>query len=458
MKLDFTRLGSSGSVVAVPFALRDDAHRGSTAQAHRRAAAKALAARVRAAAANRPFFARTNSDTGELRIYELIGDDWWGGGVTAKAIAEALDSLAGVKTLNVFINSEGGEVFEANAIFTLLRSFKARKVVRIDGVAASAASFVAMAGDEIVTASHAMWMIHEAWTVVGGPAERLRQAAELLDKLNVTIAETYAKQTGSSAEEMRRLMKAETWLRADEALKLGLTDEVVDLSPEASAAHTALSARIRKLAVESERREVRHEGHATLSLQGEIGWGQGEAFADLVKASQKAGARSLLMVLDSCGGNIHQGFLIVDALRAFSRKAGPVVVHVAGEANSMAGAIAVAGDYIVSHPRLSRFAFHRPSMGGLACPPAIENKFIGALERRTMLSRGQVQMFLGAEMRAEPEDQLRWGLADEFGDLARAQEVARAVAGPAGLSHAPASPRQRALRVKKLLRDLAPNR
>lgn len=180
------------------------------------------------------------SSRGSLYIYEVIGEDWWtGGGVTGKSVVEALSALKGVKTLDVFINSEGGDVFEAKAIHENLKRFDAEKVVHIDGIAASAATFIAMAGDTIITAPAATWMIHEAWSIALGRADDMRSMADVLDLQNRSIAETYAERTGKPVDEMLALMAAETWMSAQEAKDLGFTDEIAREDEDTSAAAAA---------------------------------------------------------------------------------------------------------------------------------------------------------------------------------------------------------------------------
>ena len=203
-----------------------------------------IANRLRAGNEKRPLLAKTASDEASLYVYEVIGEDWWtGGGVTAKAVVEALDAMKGVKTLNVYINSEGGDVFEAKAIHSALRRFEAEKVVHIDGIAASAATFIAMAGDRIITAPAATWMIHEAWSMAAGRASDMRAMADLLDMQNNSLAETYAKQTGKDTKAMLELMAAETWMSAKEALDLGFTDEIgADSASETKASASPLVA------------------------------------------------------------------------------------------------------------------------------------------------------------------------------------------------------------------------
>lgn len=188
-----------------------------------------LAQKFRAQLPKRPLWAKASPERGALYVYEVIGEDWWtGGGVTAKAVAAALqDAKAdGIRALDIYINSEGGDVFEAKAIFESLKRFEGEKVVHVDGLAASAATFVAMAGDRIITAPAATWMVHEAWTMACGRASDLRAMADVLELQNKSIAETYARRTGRPVDEMLAIMAAETWMDAAAALKAGFTDEV----------------------------------------------------------------------------------------------------------------------------------------------------------------------------------------------------------------------------------------
>lgn len=177
-------------------------------------------------------FARASDkpSEGAMYIYEAIGG--WFGGVTADGVRQALDALKGVETLNVYINSEGGDVFEAKAIYTQLQRFAAKKVVHIDGLAASAATFIAMAGDEIVTAPEATWMIHDAWGIEVGNADAMRAYGDRLDMLSADIAQIYSKRTGATVDEMRDLMKSETWMNAQEALDKKFTDRLAKYDDE----------------------------------------------------------------------------------------------------------------------------------------------------------------------------------------------------------------------------------
>lgn len=169
----------------------------------------------------------TDQKTGELWIYDIIGEDWWtGGGVTAQKVIDALAQLKGVATLNVFINSPGGDTFEGKTILTNLQRFEGEVVVHVDGVAASAASFIAMAGDRIVMAPHANMMIHEASSIAFGRAEDMRAKAELLDLQNSDMAAIYAARTKRPAPEMLEMMSAETWMSAQQAVDNGFADEI----------------------------------------------------------------------------------------------------------------------------------------------------------------------------------------------------------------------------------------
>lgn len=186
-------------------------------------------------ASGNPIAARVSNAkqaTGNLYIYAMIGSSWFEEGVTAESVRQALESLKGVQTLNIFINSEGGDVFEAKAIYTQLMRFPAEKVVHIDGIAASAATFIAMAGDRIVTSPAATWMVHEAWTLAMGNASDLRDSADLLEMMNEDIAAIYAARTKRSVADLKELMAAETWMNAQQALEHKFTDEVASFSDD----------------------------------------------------------------------------------------------------------------------------------------------------------------------------------------------------------------------------------
>lgn len=169
----------------------------------------------------------------EILIYGDVGLDFWGEGVSANAFKNMLDEIGAVDDLDVRINSYGGDVFEGFAIYRHLVENKARVHVMIDGIAASIASVIAMAGDSISIAEPGRMMIHDALTIALGNAEDFRKAADVLDETSDQIAGVYASRTGKSKTELRDKMRAETWLSAEDALALGLvTDIAKNKTPE----------------------------------------------------------------------------------------------------------------------------------------------------------------------------------------------------------------------------------
>lgn len=165
--------------------------------------------------------------TAVLRLYDPI--DSWGGewGVSAKEFAAALDELPDtVNEIRLHINSPGGEVFEAIALLNTLRSHEARVVAVVDGIAASAASFIAAGADELVMAKNSELMIHDAWGLCVGNAEDMRKLAEELDHLSNNIASIYADKANGDVAEWRAAMTAETWYSAEEAVEAGLADRI----------------------------------------------------------------------------------------------------------------------------------------------------------------------------------------------------------------------------------------
>ncbi|MDR1658885.1 MAG: Clp protease ClpP [Desulfovibrio sp.] len=164
----------------------------------------------------------------DVYIYDVIGDHW-GTGVLAKDFVKEVSNLK-VDTLNVHINSPGGNAFDGIAIYNTLIQYKGNVVVFIEGLAASAASLVAMAGNEINMAENAFIMIHEVWSFVCGNANDLRKEADRLDMLSEKYAEVYTKRSNGkkSASEFFDMMKEETWMDAVEATNAGIVDNITD--------------------------------------------------------------------------------------------------------------------------------------------------------------------------------------------------------------------------------------
>jgi ATP-dependent Clp protease protease subunit len=179
--------------------------------------------------------AEIDGESATLYLYDAVvateAEAQWFGGVAADTFVRQVLALD-AKTIRLRINSPGGDVFAARAMAQALREHPARVEVIVDGYAASAASVVAMAGDHVAMADGAFVMIHNAWTIAMGNASDLTDTAALLTKIDQSIAETYAKRAGSTAEEMLQLMAAETWLSADEAIALGLADEALTDAPQ----------------------------------------------------------------------------------------------------------------------------------------------------------------------------------------------------------------------------------
>lgn len=164
------------------------------------------------------------SDTeATLDIYDEIG--FWG--VQAK---DFVDQLRGVKAkvLNVEINSPGGDVFAGLAIYNALRASGKEIIVKVMGMAASAASLIAMAGDKIVMPKNSFMMIHNPWSFAMGNADELRETAATLDKIGGSLLQTYASKTGIAEDELKAMLATDTWMTADEALEKGFATEVVD--------------------------------------------------------------------------------------------------------------------------------------------------------------------------------------------------------------------------------------
>ena len=172
-------------------------------------------------------FKAQDEKIGELILYgDISSYTWWGDEVTPKQFKEDLDALGDISVLNIYINSGGGDVFAGQAIHSMLKRHKAYKTVYVDGLAASIASVIAMAGDKIIMPKNAMMMIHNAWTITVGNKEELRKMADDMEKVDASILATYVAKTGLPDDEITAMMDAETWLTADEAVEKGFADEL----------------------------------------------------------------------------------------------------------------------------------------------------------------------------------------------------------------------------------------
>lgn len=168
------------------------------------------------------------SDRAEVYLYGTVGSDWFGDGVTAKQFSDDLKALGNVKNIDLRINSDGGDVFQGKTIYSRLVDHPAKVTVRVDGLAASIASLIAMAGDEIIISEGGFVMIHNAWTFTAGNAADLRQTADLLDTVSNTILDTYVARTKGDKAGIKKMMDAETWMTGEEAVKNGFADKMVE--------------------------------------------------------------------------------------------------------------------------------------------------------------------------------------------------------------------------------------
>lgn len=178
----------------------------------------------------------------ELLVYDEIGENWWtGGGVTAKSVAAALHDAGDFDRIAVRVNSPGGDCFEGVAIYNLLRAQAKPVDVFVDGLAASAASVIAMAGGMVAMGDGAMIMIHNAASFAYGDAPELRKTADLLEKVSQTVGEIYVKKTGKSADDVKSLMDAETWMGPQEAIDNGFADRMIEQEASDAAQAKALA-------------------------------------------------------------------------------------------------------------------------------------------------------------------------------------------------------------------------
>ena len=177
-------------------------------------------------------------DRAEITIYGIIGQGFFEDGVTAEKVRKDLKALGDVKDIDVFINSPGGNVWDGLAVTNMLVAHSAQIHVQIEGVAASIASVIAMAGDNITMASGALMMIHSPNALFAGTADELREFAEVLDKVEASMLDIYEARTETPRAEVLELLKAETWFTAQEAVDAGFADDLIEAKspskPEAS--------------------------------------------------------------------------------------------------------------------------------------------------------------------------------------------------------------------------------
>ena len=205
----------------------------------------------------------------EIYIYEDVGEGWFGG-VSAKQFADDLKALGTVQTIDLRLNSYGGEVFDGLAIYRQLVEHPARVVVHVDGVAASIASVIAMAGDEIRIAEAGFMMIHPAQGGVLGSAKAMRDMADLLDRITASIVNVYDKRTSSDLATITQWVENDTWFTAQDALAAGFADAIDEnmlLAASANLDGHQDKFKAGQLAAASTRQTVRPSGQELVRLR-----------------------------------------------------------------------------------------------------------------------------------------------------------------------------------------------
>ncbi|WP_418162853.1 head maturation protease, ClpP-related [Pantoea vagans] len=202
------------------------------------------------------------NDDNSISVFDVIGADWYGDGVTASRIAAALRAIGGADVI-VNINSPGGDMFEGLAIYNLLREYEGKVTVKVLGLAASAASIIAMAGDEVQIGRGAFLMIHNCWVYAMGNRHDLAQVAADMEPFDKAMNDIYGSRTGLSSESIEAMMNAETYIGGSDAVEKGFADrllsadEIADDDDSPAAALRKLDAMLAKTdAPRSERRKL----------------------------------------------------------------------------------------------------------------------------------------------------------------------------------------------------------
>lgn len=182
----------------------------------------------------------TNNDEKTERILTLSGviaeESWFDDEVTPKIFRDEL--MSGEGDITVWINSPGGDCIAAAQIYNMLLEYKGNVTIKIDGIAASAASVVAMAGNKVIMSPVSMLMIHNPMTMAAGDTTEMKKAISMLTEVKESIINAYELKTGMSRDKIAKLMDAETWMDANKAVELGFADEI--LSRESSVKPSAM--------------------------------------------------------------------------------------------------------------------------------------------------------------------------------------------------------------------------
>lgn len=213
------------------------------------------------------FIEDEEQEQAELYIYgDIVDYSWYEDDVSANDIRKKL-SESSAKTINVHINSLGGDTYTGIAIYNLLRekSKTAKIITYVDAIAASAASIIAMAGDKVIMPSNTLMMIHNCWTFGIGNANELRKTASDMDKIMNAVIQCYLSKVNIAEDELRNLLDAETYLTADEALEKGFCDEVQELTDNKGVQQNALSSLVKIIKDSKEKSKVINETNIIVS-------------------------------------------------------------------------------------------------------------------------------------------------------------------------------------------------
>jgi ATP-dependent Clp protease protease subunit len=176
----------------------------------------------------RKFWNWIKNEDGDRTLYlegAIAEETWWGDEVTPQMFKA--DLMAGSGNITVWINSPGGDVFAAAQIYNMLMDYTGSVTVKIDGIAASAASVIAMAGGDVYMSPVSMLMIHNPATIAIGDSEEMLKAKALLDEVKESIINAYELKSGQSRTKLAHLMDAETWMNAHKAVELGFADKIM---------------------------------------------------------------------------------------------------------------------------------------------------------------------------------------------------------------------------------------
>lgn len=237
----------------------------------------------------------------EISVLDVIGADFWGEGVTATRVAAALRHI-GPRDVVVNINSPGGDVFEGLAIYNLLREHNGRVTVKVLGLAASAASIIAMAGDEVLVARAGFLMIHNTWVLAVGDRNALRETADMLEPFDRALADIYAARARMDLEDVAAMLDKETWIGGSAAVEQGFadgllpSDQIMEAPQErASALRRADTAMAKAGLPRAERRSLLKEISATPGAGSEGTPSAAEGDADGIDNLRLAAARLSLL-------------------------------------------------------------------------------------------------------------------------------------------------------------------